>query len=264
MIVYCISKQRRSMLQDIQKRLWREHHPQSDFMTIVSRSGRPIDMKEHVNRAIGLIKPSGHRFGVILHEDCIPLRKLDPEDVLKGHSLAGRVAPDGVNPHPSRTWIAADCQTEGKTWLGYHDREVTLDDLPAPADRELREAFELCMPGFLHLDNWYRHPEGDALWEKKRDWILSAYFDYAQLPPIATRVMSFAKAIVSAAAGGPVPVVPRDVWTERLEICKECDAFDAGRCRYCGCGMRTKSRLKSQDCPIGRWPLFEETESVDD
>ena len=253
MIVYVISKQPKSLLLSIQQRIWREHHPQCDFMVLVSR--RSI-ITDYVNHAIGMIKPSGHRFAFIIHEDCIPLKPIDPETVLQGKSLAGRVAPDGKTLHPSRTWIAADSQTPGKTEIGYGQRQVTLDDVQA--DASLLSKFEYLEPGFLHLDSWYKHSAGCEIWQAKRDWILSAYSDYAQLPSLPARVLSFTKAVKDTLTDSGPRIVPREVWQERLSICNECDAFENGRCRFCGCGMRTKSRMKSQDCPIGRWPLFED------
>ena len=256
MIVYCMSKERQSVLQEIQKRIWREHHPQSEFVTVVTRQGRSI--QPAVNQVIGLVKPSGHRFAFVIHEDCIPMKKMDPEEILKGHTFCGRIDPgDGINMHPSRTWLAIDCTVEGKTWLGYQDKPVTLDGLPMQADDSLRAAMDYCMPGFLHLDSWYKRPDGDEMWARKRDWILSAYSDYAQMPSLPARVISFAKAIVDTGKDLKNVMVSREAWVERLEICSNCDAWNKGKCHYCGCSMRMKTRLQSQDCPIGKWPSIE-------
>lgn len=262
MIVYCLAKQPESLLLDVQKRIWREHHPQADFVVIVTRTRSSV--MEHANQALSWIKDAGHRFAFIIHEDCIPLRRLEPAEVLAEHTWAGRTGPDGLNPHPSRTWLVADCHQEGKKWKGYGSRAATLDDLPAPADASIRHHFEYLDPGFLHLNNWAKCREDDPRRLAKRDWLQSAYSDYAQLPSLPCRVLSFAKAVVATATRGEVvPIVPRDVWQQRLEICSSCDAYEAsrGRCHYCGCSMKTKARLKSQDCPIGKWPPLQEYES---
>ena len=39
----------------------------------------------------------------------------------------------------------------------------------------------------------------------------------------------------------------------RLDICRGCPEFDAGRCRKCGCYMKLKARIAAAHCPIGKW-----------
>jgi hypothetical protein len=261
MIIYVMAKEPKSILLDIQARLWREYHPQADFMVVTTSAW---NIKHHVNHCLNMTKGAGHRFAFVIHEDCLPIKRMDPEFILKGHTLAGRYAPDRVNVHPSRTWMAADTTVEGKTWLGYGDREVTADDLRMKADDSLRSAMQMCEPGWLHLDNWHKRHSADDAWKAKRDWILSAYSDYAQLPSLTNRVLSFSRAMVDTAKSGINALVSPRVWESRLGVCNSCDAYDKGRCRYCGCGIKTKARLKSQHCPIGKWPMIEEIESVDD
>lgn len=40
-----------------------------------------------------------------------------------------------------------------------------------------------------------------------------------------------------------------------LEICRGCEYFDAarGKCRRCGCPVRSKARFLAWHCPIGKW-----------
>lgn len=44
-------------------------------------------------------------------------------------------------------------------------------------------------------------------------------------------------------------------YQQRFDICKKCPRFFAptGQCKECGCFMRVKARIKSQNCPIGKW-----------
>lgn len=40
---------------------------------------------------------------------------------------------------------------------------------------------------------------------------------------------------------------------KRIEICKECEHYNNGNCRLCGCNMNLKTRIDSAHCPIGKW-----------
>lgn len=44
-------------------------------------------------------------------------------------------------------------------------------------------------------------------------------------------------------------------YNKRINICEQCPLLDkaAGRCRECGCFVRTKAKLKSDHCPLGKW-----------
>ena len=40
----------------------------------------------------------------------------------------------------------------------------------------------------------------------------------------------------------------------RRAACEACDRWDHGRCNQCGCFTFAKTRLKSEACPLGKWP----------
>lgn len=44
-------------------------------------------------------------------------------------------------------------------------------------------------------------------------------------------------------------------YQKRMDTCQECPSLDkeAGRCKECGCFVRTKAKLKSDNCPLGKW-----------
>jgi hypothetical protein len=44
-----------------------------------------------------------------------------------------------------------------------------------------------------------------------------------------------------------------DQQKERFAVCKSCDKYFFGVCKYCGCVLRGKTILKHQTCPIGKW-----------
>lgn len=39
----------------------------------------------------------------------------------------------------------------------------------------------------------------------------------------------------------------------RMEICRACDHFEAGRCKLCGCFLPLKTKLGTSKCPVGKW-----------
>ena len=43
----------------------------------------------------------------------------------------------------------------------------------------------------------------------------------------------------------------------RLDICRVCDKWTGGTCSICGCFTALKVRLKTEACPIGKWPAEE-------
>lgn len=51
-----------------------------------------------------------------------------------------------------------------------------------------------------------------------------------------------------------VGVAPKDLVAARRLACESCDQWDHGRCKACGCFTWAKTRLKSERCPLRRWP----------
>jgi len=39
----------------------------------------------------------------------------------------------------------------------------------------------------------------------------------------------------------------------RRAICLDCEQWDDGRCRICGCFLAAKIRMKTEHCPIAKW-----------
>lgn len=83
-------------------------------------------------------------------------------------------------------------------------------------------------------------------------------------PTLAQKAGSLASAAVGVAkdvAKGVNPIVPDNVYTERLAICTACEFWNkaalmgSGNCTVCGCG-RVKHRLRSQKCPKAKWSPF--------
>jgi hypothetical protein len=49
-----------------------------------------------------------------------------------------------------------------------------------------------------------------------------------------------------------------DQQKERFNICKTCDKYLFGVCKFCGCVLKVKTSFKNQSCPIGNWDEIDE------
>lgn len=78
------------------------------------------------------------------------------------------------------------------------------------------------------------------------------------------KVVNFAKAMALAAKtfaiGDPVFVTP-EAWKARLSICAKCEHFQGATatamptCARCGCVVKAKAWLATEDCPADKWKL---------
>jgi hypothetical protein len=48
---------------------------------------------------------------------------------------------------------------------------------------------------------------------------------------------------------------PPEVLEERLMTCSVCELRTGDRCSSCGCYLAEKAKMKSSECPIGRWKV---------
>ncbi len=74
------------------------------------------------------------------------------------------------------------------------------------------------------------------------------------LPAMAANLATAATQEAVAIARQAPPVSPEEV-SQRLARCTACDRFlpVEQRCALCGCFVAFKSRLRSQNCPVGKW-----------
>ena len=56
---------------------------------------------------------------------------------------------------------------------------------------------------------------------------------------------------------GKTLMVSDSVFDQRIEICKECEAFDARKfqCNECGCPLQQKARMILDACPLDKWDI---------
>jgi len=49
----------------------------------------------------------------------------------------------------------------------------------------------------------------------------------------------------------------------RVSMCHDCEHRRGARCNLCGCFINYKAKLKSSECPIGRWSTLVSEPSID-
>ena len=79
-----------------------------------------------------------------------------------------------------------------------------------------------------------------------------------ELPSKGGMAVNFIKAVGRHIQDGARKVSKEEL-EERLKQCDKCVFHKNNRCTHmkCGCFLTKKARLKSENCPIGRWPKQE-------
>ncbi len=72
-------------------------------------------------------------------------------------------------------------------------------------------------------------------------------------PSLAERAWNFAQAVTEFVADG-CTVLSREQYQGRLSICDWCEQREGNFCLACGCLLAAKAAMRSEDCPLGRWP----------
>ena len=79
-----------------------------------------------------------------------------------------------------------------------------------------------------------------------------------KMPSLARRALNLAAALSAFVADG-CRTVDAATYQARLEVCggtadtPRCDQQDGNWCAKCGCHLAEKARMRSQDCPAGKW-----------
>lgn len=77
-------------------------------------------------------------------------------------------------------------------------------------------------------------------------------------PSLTKQAISLGRAVMSECHGiaaGEKSVTDHEK-TQRLAVCAGCECFIAGenRCATCGCKLAAKAAMRTQSCPLGKWP----------
>ena len=78
--------------------------------------------------------------------------------------------------------------------------------------------------------------------------------NYVKPPSFFQMVKTFTTELATYIANGSPNVTTED-YVSRLEVCESCPHFmvQSARCGKCGCLMEHKAKMKTSDCPIGKW-----------
>jgi hypothetical protein len=79
-----------------------------------------------------------------------------------------------------------------------------------------------------------------------------------ELPPLLEQVTNLALAgrdvVLGFLKSGKIKA-SSEMMKDRMEVCLACDKLtDDFRCSQCGCFIKAKAGLLTQDCPLRKWP----------
>ena len=85
--------------------------------------------------------------------------------------------------------------------------------------------------------------------------VISCYAaDKPELPTITTQAVNAWRAAVAFVKTTGAQVEPEE-YERRLDICTVCPKRNGDKCSVCGCFLKAKATLQSQDCPIAKWSV---------
>ena len=64
------------------------------------------------------------------------------------------------------------------------------------------------------------------------------------------KIFRFCKAVIKWALSG---FKLSNLHDKRMETCFVCTHYNKGRCDICGCVLRAKTRMFTEECPIKKW-----------
>ncbi len=71
-------------------------------------------------------------------------------------------------------------------------------------------------------------------------------------PSLIQKAVSVTKAGIRWVVAG-FPSVLGAQYERRLQACKDCRHYNEGECRLCGCPVKRKALLGTEDCPVEKW-----------
>lgn len=121
-------------------------------------------------------------------------------------------------------------------------------------------------PGLLvALRRWMRErPEWSVVYHSAAQYGLTVISrldaDKPKIPGAVKLAANFAKAMAEHVSDGLHRVDAQQL-QGRLEACTLCDQRRNNRCAACGCFLAPKASIRSSVCPLGKWPVIDQTPS---
>lgn len=81
--------------------------------------------------------------------------------------------------------------------------------------------------------------------------------EYPSLPEQGKNLAKFTFEVVKQAFSSNALFVSPEVKQQRLDVCKQCEYYDASqvRCKHCGCFLDHKTNFALDSCPIDKWTV---------
>lgn len=137
-------------------------------------------------------------------------------------------------------------------WAAKSRRYVVLHDTAAVR-------FSNGKQGYMgQLREWLRHnPAWTVVYRTEECFGLVVLScderDKQALPTVLEQAGNLLGSLGAFAVSG-FQYVTEDEWRERLAVCDVCEHRTGKRCAECGCFVESKAKLRSDNCPLGRWP----------
>lgn len=79
--------------------------------------------------------------------------------------------------------------------------------------------------------------------------------EYPSLPEQGKNLAKFTFEVVKQAFSSNALFVSPEIKQQRLDICKQCEYYDAAqiRCKHCGCFLEHKTNFALDSCPLDKW-----------
>lgn len=85
--------------------------------------------------------------------------------------------------------------------------------------------------------------------------ILNYSIDPTRPMDIVRSLVGTVKDVYKGVIEGDSMISDKDLYTQRMAICRGCPFFDdiETRCTKCSCKLKYKTKLKRGKCPVGKW-----------
>jgi hypothetical protein len=76
-------------------------------------------------------------------------------------------------------------------------------------------------------------------------------------PPLINRIVNLTGSVIDHAMDR-FRQVPSGIFQERMDVCRQCEFAQEGKCLQCGCLLNIKLSWASERCPIDKWAEYTE------
>jgi hypothetical protein len=89
--------------------------------------------------------------------------------------------------------------------------------------------------------------------EFKQTPIIEPKPNHPKPPKGIKKITNFLGAIAGFVADG-MTTVTKEQYEERMNMCGSCEHLEKATCGVCKCYLPVKAKMRSQNCPLNKWP----------